>query len=199
MRKAILVLLLSMVCSANATEYYCKGCGGSLLRTDTFCTKCGARITVWPDSPQSRTTQKKEYTPVSGIPENYPKSDLTTPLKISIVDVLALPWDRHCTVYGLHVGALGDSCHSIYGISACGIGSNCHTFGGIGVAMFNMTHIAYGIQVGFFNACDDLYGLQIGAINMAGRGKTKGVQIGVCNQIGMNNEGWFMPIINMCF
>jgi hypothetical protein len=199
MRNAILVLLLSVACSVRATEYYCNGCGGRLLRTDTFCTKCGAKITVWPDMHPSQPTKEKKYTPVSGIPEDLPKSDLKTPLKISIVDVLALPWDRHCTVYGLHLAALGDSCHSIYGISACGIAMTCHTLGGIGVAMFNLAHVACGIQVGFFNAADELDGLQIGAINMAGRGKTKGVQIGVINQIGMKDEGWFMPVINMCF
>ena len=199
MRKAILVLVLSMVCSANATEYYCKGCGGALLRTDTFCTKCGAKITVWPDMHPSQPTKGKDYTPVAGIPENYPKSDLTTPLKISIIDKISLPWDEHCTVYGLHIAALGDSCHSIYGISACGIATTCHTLGGIGVGLFSLFHAVYGIQVGFFNAADELYGLQIGVVNLAGPGKTKGVQIGMFNQIGMNNEGWFMPVINMCF
>ena len=181
-----IVASMAFVYMAHAVEYHCTKCMGPLLRTDTYCQKCGAKIVSWPD-----TTPVYSY--------DSTKSDMVTPIKISFLHTAAIPWDASCTVYGLHVSVLGGKCHTVCGFNVAGIGSECHTLDGLSAGLFNQAYDTYGIQMGFFNCAENLKGLQIGAFNIAGSKNTCGVQIGIINQMGMGEGSWYIPGINVCF
>ena len=222
MQRLFIFLLVLSFCGASFAEL-CPKCNAIVLQTDAFCAGCGSNVLSWrshrPEQPKipsqgsqglaaqrapaSRTSSSDHsgYS-FSGTMLSYMrKSDLTTPLKLSLIGSAALPWDDGCTVYGLHLGVVNGSCHTLYGFNVCGIGGTLHTFGGISCGLFNMSHDVCGAQIGFCNMADKLKGLQIGIMNFADPNGSAGVQIGIFNtcKAGFDGDGWFFPAINVCF
>ena len=222
MKRLFMFLFVLFSCGASFAES-CLKCSAILLQTDAFCAGCGFNVLSWrnrhleqpkapPQGSQGLVVQRasagntsasvhSEY-PFTGTMLSYMrKSDLTTPLKLSLIGSAALPWDDGCTVYGLHLAVVNGSCHTLYGFNVCGIGGNLHTFGGISCGMFNMSHDVCGAQIGFFNMADKLKGLQVGVINNADPNGSAGIQIGIFNtcKAGFDGDGWFFPGINVCF
>jgi len=222
--KTILLFLLVLISCELAVADSCPGCSAAVLRTDAFCAGCGYDISAWRKKQRiierQTTTQNvprmredvqpqikslandlSEYSYSGTMAYYMHKSDVVTPIKLSLIGKLALPWDDECTVYGLQLGALGGACHTIYGFNICCIGNMSHTFGGISCGLFNICHEANGIQIGFYNSADVLRGLQIGVANYADPKNSIGVQIGAFNTFksGFVGDGWFFPIINVCF
>ena len=222
MKRLFMFLLVLSSCGASFAEL-CPKCSAAVLHTDAFCAGCGFDVLTWrnrrleqPKAPfqssqdlverrssvrQTSTPDLSEYSYTGTMLSYMKKSDVVTPLKLSLIGPAALPWDDGCTVYGLHLAVLSGSCHTLYGFNACGIGDNLHTLGGISCALFNMSHNACGFQIGFLNMADKLKGLQIGVINFADPNGSAGIQIGIFNtcKAGVNGDGWFFPGINVCF
>lgn len=212
MKTKVVTMTLLCICASALFGHQCSRCRFQMADEDKFCQKCGAnryeKVVERGNSGQGHVLSHKsnasdisEY-PFTGTMLFYMrKSDLITPLKLSLFDPVALPWDDSCTIYGMQLAVLGGSCHTLYGLNVCGIGSNLHTLGGISCGWFNMSHDVCGAQIGFFNTADRLKGLQIGIINFADSKNATGIQIGVFNTFksGYNGDGWFFPGINICF
>ena len=189
MKRLILLLsvLLGMTSAFPATDYYCTGCQGKLLRTDTFCPKCGAKISFanadrqnssgYSSSSAGSGSYSRPYS--SKYPDVYFSLDFSTPLS------LLFPFDAYGDakggrLKGLALGLLG----TYYGMT------------GVQVEVFNVSlGKMMGLQLGYANWSDsDVYGVQVGFINSAKM--LHGVQIGFLN---FNERGSvsFFPVINI--
>ena len=219
----LLLFSIVFILGECALADLCTECNAEVLSTDAFCASCGYDVSAWRKrlvSQRPKTQQDDQRPPVQKAPSRssarpdisdyvytgatmhyMTPSDTITPIKLTVVDKIALPWERNSVVYGLHLAALGGSCHTIYGLNIAGIGNNCHTMGGLGFAIFNQVHEFYGAQLGFVNLVDELKGVQVGIINFADPRKSVGIQIGVFNSFksAYEGDGWFFPGINVCF
>lgn len=206
MPRLIMLLFVAVgLCGICQSASLCPRCQGMVLPADTFCTKCRWRLSepyTPPPAQQPPAAQPSSASASSGssLSRHVPRATSVTPIKLAIVDQLAIPSDRQCSVYGLHLSAIGGQCHTMYGISIAGIGTECVTLGGLSVGLFGMARTsAYGLQIGLINGAQDgLYGCQIGMLNIAGV-DTCGIQIGCINCITLKGSQRVLPLLNMQF
>lgn len=183
MKKLMLILAVVEVASLlQAADYYCTGCNGALLRSDTFCPKCGARVEF-----QKATNQGLDSSAgygrdgrLSGAGKGDVGGGVITPIQLSLFDGASLPGSG-CSVYGMQLSLLTGSCKKL-----CGVG----------LGLFNTDEAMYGVQIGAVNLANTVGGVQVGLIN-----RTEdmcGIQLGLINVI-RNSNLQFLPILNMHF
>ena len=183
MKKLILTLVVVGVASLlRAADYYCTGCNGSLLRSDTFCSKCGARVEFQKATNQGLGTSagcgREGW--LSGTGKGDVGGGVITPIQLSLFDGASLPGSS-CSVYGMQLSLLTGSCKKL-----CGVG----------LGLFNTDEAMYGVQIGAVNLANTVGGIQLGLIN-----RTEdmcGIQVGLINVI-RNSNLQFFPILNMRF
>jgi hypothetical protein len=193
----------------------CYKCKRNLLQTDNFCQYCGSDL--------SKVYDFGEKTAIA----QY-KSDVVTPLKLSLAESVGIPWDKKCTVvgldavifisrnyavYGMGIGGFGGTSRQAFGIFCSGFGMLSEIFGGIKVSgMINESKESYGLEIALSNSAENLYGMQIGFVNNANKMRgvqigvlnyaasdVKGVQIGLINEIGVKTLKTSLPLLNMRF
>jgi hypothetical protein len=193
----------------------CYKCKRNLLQTDNFCQYCGSDL--------SKVYDFGEKTAIA----QY-KSDVVTPLKLSLGGAAGIPWDEKCTVvgldasifilgnyavYGIGVGGLGAMSRESFGVFCSGMVMESEIFGGIRVSgILNESKESYGLEIALSNSAENLYGMQIGIENNANKMRgvqigvlnyaasdVKGVQIGLINEIGVKTSKTSLPLLNMRF
>ena len=209
MRKLLFALFCLLYASVLAKT--CPNCNCKVLDSDAFCPNCGRGLAESPKpvpaapkanpsaQSESRSVQepKAAETPYGSRSDRSVGSSSIIPLKLSILDPLALPVEKDCTVCGLHISAIYGDCGVLYGIQIAGLGEKCRKMYGAAVAgIVNDATDAYGIQIGLFNVAEHMRGIQIGFANYSKR--MSGVQIGVLNTIDRSSVQ-FMPVLNMHF
>ena len=180
-----LTLIFAVVAATSllqAEDYYCTGCNGPLLRSDTFCPKCGARVEF-----QKATNQGLDSSAgygresrLGGTGKGDVGGGVITPIQLSLFDGASLPGSS-CSVYGMQLSLLTGSCKKL-----CGVG----------LGLFNTDEAMYGVQIGVVNLANTVGGIQLGLIN-----RTEdmcGIQVGLINVI-RNSDLQFLPILNMHF
>lgn len=183
MKKLILILAVVAVTSLlQAADCYCTGCNWALLRSDTFCPKCGEKVGFQKAKHQSLDSSVG-YVRVSRLGvagSGDAGSGVITPIQLSLFDGVSLPGSS-CSVYGVQLSLLTGSCNKL-----CGVG-----FG-----LFNTAGAMYGVQLGAVNLARAVGGVQLGLIN-----RTEdmcGIQVGLINVI-RNSNLQFLPIMNVHF
>ena len=183
MKKLMLILAVVAVTSLlQAADYYCTGCKGALLRSDTFCPKCGARVESKKAENQSLDSSAGygREGRLSGAGKGDVGGGVITPVQLSLFDGASLPGSG-CSVYGMQLSLFAGSCKKL-----CGVG----------LGLFNTAETMYGVQLGAVNLANAVGGIQLGLIN-----RTEGmcgIQVGLINVI-RNSDLQFLPILNMHF
>ena len=190
MKRLILLLavLFGMTSVFSATDYYCTGCQGKLLRTDTFCPKCGAKISFAnadrQNTANSFSTRSPYYQSYSSKhPDVYFSLGLFCPAMLA----LTIPFDGYdmeARLNGVSLGLFSIGYQSVRGAQ-------------IGFLINSCSGEMKGLQLGLGNDVEsaDAYGVQIGWVNWVKK-RLYGVQIGLLN---INQDGPipFFPGINI--
>jgi len=137
------------------------------------------------------------------------ESVLLTPVMVSFVDPIQLPFDDS-DVAGVRIDILYGKCRDLYGLDigvvnhatgsetglAVGIVNYVgKDFTGLQIGVANYATRAQAFQIGVFNGAEDICGMQIGVINTTRL--MRGCQLGLVNVI-RNSDLEFLPVFN-CF
>ena len=168
----LLAVLLGMTSAFSATDYYCTGCQGKLLRTDTFCPKCGAKISFANVDRQNATsnssTRRSPY--YQSYSSKYPDVYFSLGFFCPAMLALTVPFDGYdmeARLNGVSLGFFGQY-QSVRGVPMCLANVCLGEMKGLQLGVLNLVESAdaYGVQIGWVNCVKKrLYGVQIGLLN----------------------------------
>ena len=184
MKRLSLLLFVGTTFSLSAADYYCEGCSGALLHTDTFCSQCGAKISFENVDGQKVAGGSSFSFEGSSYYQAYLQSS-DVYFSIGLFNptlALTIPFDAY-------------SCYSLNGFAIGLFVDYFNAVNGVQIGSLNHAREMKGLQIGAFNTALKVYGVQIGLCNKVEEGLC-GVQIGLLNS---NKKGKIpvLPIINV--
>lgn len=172
-RILLLAVLLEMTSAFSATDYYCTGCQGKLLRTDTFCPKCGAKISFASADRQNTTSSSSTRSPYyQSYSSKYPDVYFSLGFFCPAMLALTIPFDGYdfeARLNGVSLGIFVGGYQSVRGAQMDFLFNVCQgELKGFQLGVCNLVESAdaHGVQIGWVNCVKKrLYGVQIGLLN----------------------------------